>query len=352
MTQQQTRLATALTVTIVVAACGGSGTQRSGAPVGDDQGSGGDDGGGPTGTSGGSGLPRCMELPNTCGATQDQSCCASSTVPGGTFKRGYDGATYTNGSYPATVSSFQLDRYLVTVGRMRSFVTAVENGWLPTAGSGKHTHLNNGGGVNGGTEPGWDPSWSSSLATNRAQWDANLLCDPTLATWTSLPADNEQRPINCVEWQEAYAFCVWDGGFLPTEAESNFAAAGGNDQRVYAWSSPASSTNIDCSYANFNPGSPCSGALNDVGSESPKGDGKWGQADLAGNVWEWILDWFASPYANAQCTDCADLTTGGIRVIRGGTFYDGASYMAASYRHNYSQSGHSPLFGVRCARTP
>jgi formylglycine-generating enzyme required for sulfatase activity len=115
---------------------------------------------------------------------------------------------------------------------------------------------------------------------------------------------------------------------------------------------PASSTTIDCSDANFNPGSPCTGGLNDVGSESPNGDGRWGHADLAGNVWEWILDYYKSPYAIVQCDDCADLSSGGIRVIRGGTFYDGPDYMAASYRHDYSQTGHNPLFGVRCARAP
>jgi formylglycine-generating enzyme required for sulfatase activity len=272
-------------------------------------------------------------------------------VPGGTFQRGFDGVTYKNANFPATVSAFQLDRYLATVGRFRSFVTAVENGWQPAAGSGKHAHLA-GGGLNGGTEGGWDDSWTASLPKSRADWDGALLCDQNLATWTSLPQGNEQRPINCIEWPEAYAFCIWDGGFLPTEAESNFAAAGGSEQRVYAWSSPATSTTIDCSYVNFNPGPPCAGALNDVGSESPKGDGKWGHADLAGNVWEWILDFYKSPYANAQCSDCADLSSGGIRVIRGGTFYDGSSYMAASYRHDYSQTGHNPLFGVRCARSP
>ncbi|HEY8039661.1 MAG TPA: SUMF1/EgtB/PvdO family nonheme iron enzyme, partial [Polyangiaceae bacterium] len=77
-----------------------------------------------------------------------------------------------------------------------------------------------------------------------------------------------------------------------------------------------------------------------------------GQADLVGNVWEWTLDFYADPFAQATCTDGADLTSGGIRSIRGGTCFDDASFMAVSYRHNYGQSGHSPLFGVRCARTP
>ena len=108
------------------------------------------------------------------------------------------------------------------------------------------------------------------------------------------------------------AFCAWDGGFLPTEAEWNYAAAGGSEQRVYPWSNPASSLAIDCSYANYVDATgacvnPPNGAVNRVGSESPAGDSKWGQADLAGNVYEWTLDYFASLYGN-PCNDCADLT--------------------------------------------
>ena len=274
-------------------------------------------------------------------------------VPGGTFDRSYDAVTYVDPSFPATVSSFKLDRYLVTVGRFRSFATAVEGGWIPTAGSGKHAHLSGGGGLNGGTEAGWDAAWTAGLATTRQGWDVNLLCDAANQTWTSSAGADEQRPINCVTWQEAYAFCIWDGGFLPSETEESYAQSGGDEQRVYPWSSPPTSTTIDCSYANFNPGTACSATgPNDVGAESPKGDGRWGQADLVGNVWEWTLDYFALPFAQAKCDDCADLTSGGIHAIRGGTAFDDASYMASSYRHTYSQSGHDPLFGVRCARTP
>jgi len=338
-----------------IIACSSSSPRAGGAPPTDastgTEGSASDEDGG---LSGDSGAANCAGLPSTCGPSQTESCCAAVSVPGGTFARSYDGVGYTDSSFTATVSSFKLDRFLVTVGRMRTFVTAVEGGWLPAAGSGKHAHLNNGGGLNGGTESGWDPSWSAMLPTTRQGWDDVLLCDPTLATWTSSPGANEELPINCIEWQEAYAMCIWDGGFLPSEAEWNYAAAGGSDQRVYPWSTPAMSTTIDCSYANFDPGPACSSpyGLEAVGSESPKGDGKYGQADAVGNLWEWQLDFFATPYAVSACNDCADLTSGGIRVIRGGTFADDASFMATSYRHNYSQTGHNPLFGVRCARAP
>jgi formylglycine-generating enzyme required for sulfatase activity len=52
-----------------------------------------------------------------------------------------------------------------------------------------------------------------------------------------------------MDWYEAYAFCIWDGGFLPTDAEWNYAAAGGAQQRAYPWSNPPTSLTIDPSYA-------------------------------------------------------------------------------------------------------
>ncbi|HXN31470.1 MAG TPA: hypothetical protein VN894_06385, partial [Polyangiaceae bacterium] len=98
-----------------------------------------------------------------CGATSE-NCCTSLEVPGGTYYRTYAEIAVDGGSIgesdPATVSSFRLDKYLVTVGRFRQFVAAwnAGAGYTPSAGSGKHTHLNAGNGLNataGGFEPGW-----------------------------------------------------------------------------------------------------------------------------------------------------------------------------------------------------
>ncbi|MGH7434042.1 MAG: hypothetical protein ACRENE_00035, partial [Polyangiaceae bacterium] len=73
--------------------------------------------------------PSCGGLPNTCGPLHDESCCANSLVPGGTFNRD------NNASYPATVDSFVLDRFEVTVGRFRKFY-AQYPGNQPAGGSG------------------------------------------------------------------------------------------------------------------------------------------------------------------------------------------------------------------------
>jgi formylglycine-generating enzyme required for sulfatase activity len=287
---------------------------------------------------------------STCG-TDNDNCCASLLVTGGTFLRSYDGATYTDMSNPATVSSFRLDAYEVTVGRFRPFVAAVVGGWVPPPGSGKHEHLN-GGGVNGGTEHGWDASWSSALPTAAADWTTNLQCGYPFDTWTAVAGANESLPINCATWFEAYAFCIWDGGFLPTEAEWNYAAAGGSDQRIYPWSSPPSSTTADYSYASYD----CLGQGCDftdiltVGSD-PKGDGKWGQTDLSGSMAEWNLDVSQTPYP-MPCADCAALGGGPNRVVRGGGFMQDMTGVLAAGRDANVPAYRNEEYGVRCARKP
>jgi formylglycine-generating enzyme required for sulfatase activity len=286
------------------------------------------------------------------------------TVTGGNFYRSYDGIStgWTSTSYPATVSSFRLDKYEVTVGRFRQFVTAWVGGFRPSAGAGKHSHLNGGNGLaatGGGFEPGWSTSWATNLATSASGWDTNLMQSATLQTWTSSVGANEKLPIDYVSWYEAYAFCIWDGGFLPSEAEWNYAAAGGSEQRAYPWSSayPPGDATIDCSYANYNDGSVyCSTSSSTsyrvlaVGADSPKGDGKYGQTDLAGNLWEWNLDWVAA--YTTPCVDCVDATSAAYRVYRGGSCSPTAAFLLASYRgSNILPTGRSSI-GIRCARTP
>jgi formylglycine-generating enzyme required for sulfatase activity len=282
---------------------------------------------------------------------------------GGTFKRSYDAVTFTDQTYPATISSFNLDKYEVTVGRFRQFVNAWVSGWRPSAGSGKHSHLNNGSGLANsgnpaGFESGWNSSWNSNLSSSAASWDTNLNPGGPYATWTMMPGPNEKRAINYVTWYDAYAFCIWDGGFLPSEAEWNYAAAGGAEQRVFPWSNPPKSTNIDCSFANyFNGASPCFGGPsnvggpNSVGATSLKGDGKYGQADLAGNVNEWTLD-FYSGYSS-PCNDCAALTSATYVVVRGGSFGGPSDNLRVSLRYGqYEPLTRFSLNGFRCARSP
>jgi formylglycine-generating enzyme required for sulfatase activity len=262
-------------------------------------------------------------------------------VPGGTFDRSYDGVDFKDPNYPATVDDFYLDKYEITVGRFRQFVNAGMGTQTkpPAAGAGVHPLI---------AGSGWNSAWNTNLKANTAALTTAMKCNSSYQTWTDTAGSNESRPQNCIDWYEAFAFCAWDGGRLATEAEWNYAAAGGSEQRAYPWSNPPTSTTIDDSYAVYCGGS-CSSTQN-VGSKSPKGDGKWGHADLAGNVWEWTVDWYAN-YTTA-CNNCADLTDASNRVFRGGSFTDFASYLRSADRSfSYLPEYHSYNFGARCART-
>jgi sulfatase modifying factor 1 len=285
-----------------------------------------------------------------CGiATDPKSCCASLAVPGGLFHRSYDDVTYKDESNPATVAAFRLDQFEVTVGRFRKFVKAVEAGWVPPAGGGKHLHLNGGQGLattSGGFEQGWSSSWP--LASQADDWNTNLVtCDPPHATWSPTPAKLEAHPINCVNWFEAYAFCIYDEAFLPSEAEWNFAAAGGSMQRLYPWSNPGTSKELTCNLATYNDDAGCSAGTNPVG-EKPLGDGLYGQADLAGNVRELVLDTYA-PYP-PTCDNCVNLSEAGDSTNRGGSYTSVPHYLAVSYRG--ADSERNSNLGLRCARSP
>jgi formylglycine-generating enzyme required for sulfatase activity len=301
-----------------------------------------------------------------CGATEMSDCCASPLVPGNAngaamagemFYRSYDvgadGMFNTNMGFAATVSDFRLDTYEVTVGRFRAFVNAGMGTQAnpPAERAGAHTQV---------PDSGWESSFNSSLNPSTSTLIAALGALGCGGTWTDTPGSNENLPMTCTTWYEAFAFCIWDGGYLPTEAEWNYTASGGNDQRAYPWSSPPSSTSISCSNANYDPNYPtgpfcvdsvgANGNAELVGSESPTGDGKWGQTDLGGNTVEWNLDWFASPYLTATCDDCANLTVATDRVVRGGSFATGAPTLRAANRDHAGPGFRALNAGVRCAR--
>ncbi|HEX4420278.1 MAG TPA: formylglycine-generating enzyme family protein [Kofleriaceae bacterium] len=299
-------------------------------------------------------LASCAQLAKTCGSATNDSCCDSPLVTGGSFARSYDDANDASSgttSFPATVGTFRLDKYEITVGRFRAFVAAGlgTQASPPADKAGTHASI---------PGSGWDPNWDTNLVASTPALIAAVACDPMFQTWTDTAGANETKPMNCLSWYEAAAFCAWDGGYLPTEAEWNYAAAGGDQQRPYPWSIPSSSLAITADDASYNNGTDCVGdglpgcALSDllaVGT-TLMGNGRWGQEDLAGNVLEWVLDW-AAAYA-ATCDDCANLTPAAHREVRGGSYDSSTGNLRTGFRLNFVPTDRSSLIGARCARAP
>lgn len=319
--------------------------------------------------------PSCQVTAQTCGAGSSESCCTALPVSGGTFFRKFSdtGSGPYDFSDSATVSSFVLDKFDVTVGRFRQFVQAssLGHGYRPAPGAGKHVHVHEGRGLADFERAGlYEPGWLMGDDIHVAPTDENLACGGA-ATWTSTPGANEQRPINCINFYEAFAFCIWDGGFLPSDSELLYASVGGSEHRIYPWgATPPGRDNqyaiYDCLYPYVPPGSygpgagPCTGGVENIAAVGTPalGAGRWGQLDLNGNVEQLVLDWLR--WRRPACTDCASLLAEEQGLSRAfiGSSYFGDDYY--SFALEQSQQAHygvlptrrSTMAGFRCARAP
>lgn len=295
---------------------------------------------------------------NNCG-DGTEPCARSILVPGGSYGRGWDRDAMT------AVSDVKIDKYEATVGRFRRFVDAWVGGWRPPSGSGKHAHVRAGLGLTESgatsTESGWTSGWTAYVgapsanaatpsapgAALRSDWDSVLRSCASHLIWTAAVGENERKAQNCVSWYDAYAFCIWDGGFLPSEAEWENAAGGGSLGRRFPWGQ----TGPTSSHANYYSLPGTFGSIVTV-SDRLLGAARWGHADLAGNVFEWVVDATrATP--PATCTDCFIRADSDPRGARGGCFKSSAGDLIVAFRT-------SQLFattrdegtGFRCARSP
>jgi len=159
--------------------------------------------------------------------------------------------------------------------------------------------------------------------------------------------DLENYPVNRVSWFGADAYCRWVNKRLPTEAEWEKASRG-TDSRVFPWGDEFP-TNERVTFRRkfnllgFN-------ALEKIDS-MPAGRSPYGIHHMAGNVWEWVNDWYGdiyyevSPYANPKGPD-----SGTSKVLRGGNWYYKAYYMRTTYRFNDKPDAFKNWQGFRCAK--
>jgi formylglycine-generating enzyme required for sulfatase activity len=222
-------------------------------------------------------------------------------VPGGTFTMGGVGETAdAMPTHPVTLAGFSIDKYEVTVGEYRKCV-----------GSG-----------------------ACLVPANTLSPNCNY--DKT---------GKDFHPVNCVDWNDAKKFCGWAGKRLPTEAEWEYAARG-VDNRSFPWGDKAPS----CSMADYksDAGTFCSGSGTSPVGKHPLGISYWGVHDLAGNIEEWVFDYWGK-YGASPLVNPTGPFSGGDHVTRGGNWELESKYLKTFSRWHAKDANY--WTGFRCAKS-
>jgi len=159
-----------------------------------------------------------------------------------------------------------------------------------------------------------DAFWIDRTEVTNAQYrecvEAGACEEP--GCWDDSDLNAPNQPVVCMCWADAQDYAAWVGGRLPKEAEWEKAARG-TDGRIYPWgNSPP-----DCDRANYEG---CAGKPLPVGSH-PDGASPYGVLDMAGNVREWVADWYdADYYSQSPLRNPQGPESGSFRVLRGASF--------------------------------
>jgi iron(II)-dependent oxidoreductase len=224
-------------------------------------------------------------------------------IPGGSFSMGSNDFSWAQPVHRVTVPTFEMTKTQVTVEQYKACVDA-----------GACTAPDSGGACN----------WGQS--------------------------DRGKHPINCVDWHQAQAYAKWAGGRLPTEAEWEYAARSGGRDWKYPWGNGKATCDRAVMYDGGNDG--CGRNSIWPVCSKPRGNTTHGLCDMAGNVWEWVQDWYHDSYNGAPTDGSAwESPAGSNRVCRGGSWDDVAGNVRAAYRLSASPGYRYDYLGFRLARS-